>query len=145
MQGTSNVGSAGQDGLQGTPVLERLRPFQIATRLLPTAPVTVLEASDAQFQAFVDAHDLHIEDGEAGVWSFDDRCRLINHGRKHGLDLFVLPNKNSSAQPTETIPNNSPTEQNPNCLESAQSALVDIPDAPILSGWFNIIRGELHK
>jgi hypothetical protein len=96
MQNMSNVGSGVQSGLQHSPqTLERLRPYQIAMRMLPTASVTVMEASDEQFQALVDAHGILIND-EIAEWSFDDRCRFINHKRKQGVDLFVLPNKNSS-------------------------------------------------
>lgn len=79
---------------------EQLHPYQIARLILPRQKVTVLDASDAQFQAFVTwrcALDIS-EDAER--WSFDDRCRLINQYRASGIDLFaVLGEQEENEQP----------------------------------------------
>lgn len=109
MQSTSNVGNAEHAGSQSTP-LERLRPFQIATLLLPGTNVQVMDATDAQFEAFLVSQSLAIVDGEIAEWSFDDRVRLINFARKNGVDLFAQPNKNNSEPEQKQFGNNSENE-----------------------------------
>jgi hypothetical protein len=100
MQSTLNVGSAANGGSIPLP---RLNPREIAVMLLPTAhgpAVNVMDATDEEFQAFVEWWCmLDIPVDNLG-WSFDDRCRLINHYRKQGVDLFKDLNGNNS----ETIP-----------------------------------------
>lgn len=100
-----NMLSAGSDGsagytqmLQGRQPLPRLNPREIAILTLPGQSVNVMDATDAQFQAFVTAQQLNIADDESEAWSFDDRCRLINHGRKYGIDLFAANRNNLAAQ-----------------------------------------------
>lgn len=109
MLDTSNVGNAEQNGSQLTP-LERLRPYQIATLVLPGQDVTVIDASDKEFQAFVRRCSLNITDFSDDAWSFDDRIRLINHCRKNGVDLFAVPNKNNSKPEQKQFGNNSGNE-----------------------------------
>ena len=109
MLDTSNVGNVEQSGLQPTP-LERLKPWQIATLPLPGQDVTVIDASDEEFQAFVRRCNLHIADDENEIWSFDDRVRLINYVRKYGVDLFAEPNKKSSSPEQNQFGNNSEKE-----------------------------------
>lgn len=73
--------------------------------LLPGTNVQVMDATDAQFQQAI-AEKVGIAPDDLG-WSFDDRCRLINHLRRMGRDVFANPPKNIP----ETIPNNSETVQ----------------------------------
>ena len=127
MQDTSNVGSAVQNGSQLTP-LERLRPFQIATMLLPGTNVQVMDATDAQFEAFLVSVGLAIVDGEIAEWSFDDRVRLINFARKNGIDLFAEPNKNNSDQEQEQFENNSETELIGELFEGHEAARQELLD-----------------
>lgn len=102
MQSITNAGSAANGGLiqQQISPLPRLNPRQIAVMLLPTEkePVSVEHATDAQFQKFVTACGLAVADDESEEWSFDDRCRLINHGRKYGIDIFAELTQNNSEE-----------------------------------------------
>lgn len=151
MQSTSNVGNAEHAGSQSTP-LERLRPFQIATLLLPTEyvlPVTIMDATNAQFQNFVRIHNLSIEmDGE---WSFDDRVRLINFYRKQGRDLFVLPNKNNSGLEQNQLANNSETELIGELFEGHEAArqellaIVGDPTPTELRDDIDMLIAEMEK
>ena len=99
MQSTLNVGNAANGGLIPLP---RLNPREIAVMLLPTAngqTVKVMDASDTQFQTFVQSAGITVEDNGIAEWTFDDRCRLINHVLRHGGSLPFVNENNS-----ETIP-----------------------------------------
>lgn len=135
-----------------------------------------MDATDEQFQRFVTACKLNVDDNEIQEWSFDDRVRLINHGRKFGVDIFAElraePNENNSANEQKTIRqgDNEPASEDVPAVhlhadkdlkpETAQAlgklvkaaykavqdgTLVDLPGAPILSGWANIIKGTLQQ
>jgi len=103
---TSNVGSVERAGL------ERLNPRQIARKLFlcEGQPVSVLDATDEQFEAFRIAARIPVSEKEEGKrWSWDNRCRAINHALKYGLKLpFVeedsvpIPNKNNSEETPRT-------------------------------------------
>jgi hypothetical protein len=71
--------------------VSRLNPRQIAVKLLPLEngqTVSVLDASDEQFEAFRLVVGIPVKEGEEGVkWSWDNRCRAINHALKYGLKL----------------------------------------------------------
>lgn len=125
MQSTSNVGNAEHAGSQPTP-LERLRPWQIATLALPGQDVTVIDASDKEFQAFVRRCNLHIADDENEIWSFDDRVRLINHGRKRGIDLFAEYAEKSSDQEQKQFGNNSEKELIGELFEGHEAACQEL-------------------
>lgn len=59
-------------------------------KLLPIADgqsVRVMDATDAQFQTFVQSAGIVVEENGMSDWSFDDRCRLINHALKYGIPL----------------------------------------------------------
>lgn len=56
--------------------------------------VSVLDASDEQFEAFRLAARIPVDEKEEGAkWSFENRCRAINHALKYRLKLpFVEQN-----------------------------------------------------
>jgi hypothetical protein len=96
--------------------------------------VRILDATDEQFEAFIRAIGIAVKAGDEGEkWSFDNRCRAINFALKHGRTLpFVDPNNSLPEQ--KTIPSVSP--------ESApQQGMIDIPNAPTISGLANIVKG----
>ena len=130
MQSTSTVGNAEHAGSQNT--LARLRPYEIALLQLPGQHVTVMDASDTEFQAFVTRSGLIIESDDP-AWSFDDKCRLINHARKYGLDLFATSNENSSQKEPKQFANNSQTIPDGELFDgheaSTQAILATIGDA----------------
>jgi hypothetical protein len=137
MSDTSNVGNAKSAG-------SRLRPFEIATLLLPLQggeTVRVMDATDEQFQSFIKGAGVPVDDQGIAEWSFDDRCGIINHALKYGVALpFVEQNQFvNNLQPNK---NNSIGELLPR-PEHAPQAMIDIPGAPIISGWANIIKGVM--
>ena len=84
-----------------------LKPWEIAEKLLPFASgaVDVEHASDAEFQAWIDASGLGDMIDDAGImaWSFDDRCRIINHALRAGRVLsFAENNSNNSENNSES-------------------------------------------
>jgi len=93
-----------------------------------------MDATDDEFQMFVLDAGLPVEEDGITEWSFDDRCGIINHALKHGIVLpFADPNKNNSEQEQKTI-RSEQREMAP------QQGMVDIPNAPIISGWATIIK-----
>lgn len=115
MSDTSNVGNAKSAG-------RRLRPFEIATLLIPLQggeTARVMDATDGQFQSFIKGAGVPVDDQGIAEWSFDDRCGIINHALKYGLQLpFVeqnqfannsQPNKNNSLP--ELLPHPKPAPQ----------------------------------
>jgi hypothetical protein len=125
MSDTSNVGSAKNVGLIP---LKRLRPFEIATLLIPLQGgelVRVMDATDAQFQGFIKDAGVPVDDQGIVEWSFDDRCGIINHALKYGVALpFVEQNQfANNSQPNK---NNSPSELLPR-PESAPQAVIATP------------------
>lgn len=133
MQNTSSAGSAEQNGSQ------RLNPRQIAVKLIAVkdgSPVRVLDASDEQFEAFIREVGIRVKQGDEGEkWSFDNRCRVINFALQRGLHLpFVDPNNSTPEQ--KTIPEKRPEV-------ALEQDMIDIPNAPIISGWANIVKGVM--
>lgn len=118
---TTDMSNAGS-GVSAGFILPRLNPREIALLLLPGTTVTVMDASDAQFQSFVATSGLKVNENGIAGWSFDDRIRTINHARKYGLDLFGLANKNNSDGEQKQFGNNSPSE------------LFDVPEAALQAG-----------
>ena len=102
---TARPGNAGASGLQKN---AGLKPWEIAVKLLPSgenAVVDVEHASDAEFQAWIDVSGLSemIDDDGIAAWSFDDRCRIINHVLRSGRVLqFVENNSNNSENNSES-------------------------------------------
>jgi len=91
MQGTSDRMNEASDGSQSTkaePI--SLEPWDIAEKLLPIANgqrVSVEFASDAQFQAWIVAQGIPVDDAGIPDWSFDDRCGVIIYALSCGVSL----------------------------------------------------------
>jgi len=78
---------------------------------LPSASgqtVDVEHASDAEFQAWIEASGLGdlVDDAGIAEWSFDDRCRVLNFALRKGYALKFVEGKNNS----DNSPNNSDSE-----------------------------------
>lgn len=98
MQGTSDHTNVVNDGLQNTKADNtslQLEPWEIAEKLLPIVnaqPVSVEFATDAQFQAWISAQGVPVDENGIAEWSFDDRCGVIMYAIEHGLSLqFAEP------------------------------------------------------
>ena len=75
--------------------------------------VRLMDATDEQFQAFVVAAGIPVDDNGIVEWSFDDRCRVINHACKYGSGLpFVEKDEQKINSEVEQKPftNNSSPE-----------------------------------
>lgn len=118
---TSSPGNEGKVGSGNTKPVKadptNLKPWDIAEKLLPIAngqQVSVEFASDAQFQAWIVAQGVPVDDAGIAEWSFDDRCGVIMYALSCGLRLQFADEKNS-----ETISENN---SDPNFLEYAARA-----------------------
>ena len=61
--------------------------------------MSVLDATDEQFEAFIKQVGIPVKDGAEGQrWSFDNRCRAINFARKYGLHLPFADVNNSDTE-----------------------------------------------
>lgn len=86
-------GSEVEPGLQtmsSNQDMPQLKPWEIAEKLLPTAkgkPVSVERATDVQFQTWIAEQGIPVDDSGFPEWSFDDRCGVINHCLKYGIQL----------------------------------------------------------
>jgi hypothetical protein len=98
-QDTVNPGKEDSAGLPVTkaePML--LRPWEIAEKLLPIEneqAVSVEYASDDQFQAWILANGIPVDEDGIPEWSFDDRCGVIMHALSFGLLLTFADENNS--------------------------------------------------
>ena len=125
----SNINAATNEvesGLQNTKPVNNsqppLEPWDIAELPLfhspNEPPVDVEHASDEQFETWVNAHGIPIDNEEqVAGWNFDLRCLLINHCRYYGVEL-QFPLMENSAESSISAQNSVPAEQN-----SAESAL----------------------
>jgi hypothetical protein len=109
MKNTSDAGNV--ENVGSSPQLPRLNPREIAVLPLPGFTGNVMDSTDAQFQYFVNRSGIEIDDPEPDTmtWSFDDKCRFINHLRKYGIDPFATPNENNLAKEQKQLANNSET------------------------------------
>ena len=67
--------------------------------------VNAEDATDEEFQAWVEFNGIPIEAGEVEGWGFDDRCMVINHVFAQGCSLefadgSILP-ANETTSPEE--------------------------------------------
>jgi hypothetical protein len=99
MQDTLNHTSEGNDGLQSTKADNTsLEPWDIAEKLLPIEneqAVSVEFATDAQFQAWIAAQGVPVDEQGIAEWSFDDRCGVIMYALEHGLPLQFHDDKSA--------------------------------------------------
>jgi hypothetical protein len=102
-----------------------------------------MDATDEQFQNFIKGAGVPVDDQGIAEWSFDDRCGIINHALKYGVKLPFVE-QNQFVNNSNLNKNNSQSELLPR-PEPASQAMIDIPGAPIISGWANIIRATMHS
>ncbi len=101
-----SVGSVKSDGL-AMQEFKRLRPWEVAVKLLPIEneqTVDVEHATDQQFQEFVTSIGLPVDDAGIPEWSFDDRCRAINHALRYGLWISFADEENNSDKESKELP-----------------------------------------
>lgn len=105
---TNDTSNRTAGGGAGSPKKKALRPWEIAVRLFRSGErvVSVEQASDAEFQAFVDRHHIPVDDAGIAEWSFDDRVRAINFALRSGIELELFEPENNS----NNSPNNSFSE-----------------------------------
>ena len=117
MQGTSNRTNAASDGLQNTRAETiSLEPWDIAEKCLPIGNgqrVSIEFATDAQFQEWIAAQGVPVDEQGIVGWSFDDRCGVIMYALEHGIVLHFAG---------ETIPNNSEKEFVQELIEDGKAA-----------------------
>lgn len=89
MQDTAGAGNGVDVG--STRVFKRLNPREIAVKSfrLNEQTIQVMHATDQEFELFVQASGVKILDpkGTGMLWTFDDRCRFINHCGRCGISL----------------------------------------------------------
>jgi hypothetical protein len=101
--------------------------------LLPGTSSQVMDASDKEFDAFVRASGLQVQDAELIDWTFDDRVRFINYARNRGIDPFNVPNTNNSEETQKQFNNNSENELTPELFDGDQIA--SMADLGNISTW----------
>jgi len=127
-----------------------------------------MDATDAQFQRFVQVAGIPVNENGIPEWSFDDRCRVINHALKYGVKLpfvdltqptnevfnavFPLkelsePNEKSSESEQKQLPNNSETIRNGELFEGheqtsqATSSTPKTDSTDTINGVVNLFLG----
>lgn len=73
-----------------------MKPWDIADLLLfrfaNGQTVSVENATNEQFSAWVRQNGLPVKTTDGAVWDFDNRCKLINHARFYGVfDALKFP------------------------------------------------------
>ena len=144
-----NINDAGNvENVGSSPQLPRLNPREIAVLPLPGFTGNVMDSTDAEFQYFVNRSGIDIDDSldDGYAWSFDDKCRFINHLRKYGIDPFATPNENNSPQEQKQFANNSESELIGELFEEdevAPIATIDGIEVKTVSGLMTHIESML--
>src|SRR5436309_3474980 len=92
MSSTLELTSEGANGS-----LNELPPWEIAIMSIirrGTELIDVEHATDSEFFQFVDRNGIPLKN-RLDAWSFDDRCGVINHARRHGVTLQIVEVNNS--------------------------------------------------
>ncbi len=90
---TSKPTNGEESGSAGTNNVAQLDPWVIAHLLIckrDEQPVSIEDATDDEFDAWVQAHDIPVKENGIQGWSFDDRCRLVNYAFAHGFSLAFV-------------------------------------------------------
>src|SRR6266487_1605270 len=98
---TSNPTNVAANGLPDTRAIIELDPWEIADLLISKRGeqfVSCEFATDEEFDQFVQFNSVPLKEDSIRGWSFDDRCRLINHVLGDGgmlvfVDGTILPEK----------------------------------------------------
>jgi hypothetical protein len=116
MNNTSKPINEGKTGSADTTPRLQLDPWDIADLLIckrDEQPICIEDATDAEFEAWVQSNAIPVKDNGIVGWSFDDRCRLVNHvlaqgGRLAFVDGTHLPDHTNAEQeescPTPSTP-----------------------------------------
>ncbi len=85
--------SGEESGFSATSSVLQLDPWDIAH--LPICnrdeqSICIEDATDKEFDAWVNAHDIPVKENGISGWSFDDRCRLVNYALTHGYTLTFV-------------------------------------------------------
>jgi hypothetical protein len=90
---TSKPTSEVKHGLEDTSSPLQLDPWDIAHLLIckrGEQPIDIEFATDAEFDTWVQANAIPVKDNGIVDWSFDDRCRLVNHVLARGGTLLFV-------------------------------------------------------
>ena len=113
MNNMSKPTSEVETGLSDTKRLQ-LEPWDIAELLICKRGeqlISIEFATDEEFDAWVKTNSIRVKENGITAWSFDDRCRLVNHVFAHGgvlefVDGMTLPptnENNSESERTEDV------------------------------------------
>lgn len=106
---TQKPTNGGESGLSAMKPLE-LDPWEIADLLICKRGeqlISIEFATDDEFDAWVKTNSIPVAENGITYWSFDDRCRLINHVLANGGVLQFADRTRIPEQP-ETNSENSP-------------------------------------
>lgn len=118
----SNTPKPTHEDASGSPLMKaktlRLPPWKIAELLISKRGeqlVKAVDATDEEFQAWVEFNGIPIDAGEVEGWNFDDRCMVINYVFAQGCALefadgSILP-KNSSANENNSLVDDKPASE----------------------------------
>ena len=113
---TSKPTGEGKIGSANTSLKLQLDPWDIADLLICQRDeqlISIGDATDAEFEAWVQTNTIPVKENGIVGWSFDDRCRLVNHvleqgGRLAFVDGTYLPEATQAEQevscPTPSTP-----------------------------------------
>src|SRR5215471_10017807 len=90
---TSKPTSVEERGSAGTNSALQLDPWIVAHLLMckrDEQPVSLEDATNDEFDAWVKAHGIFVKENGISGWSFDDRCRLVNYALAHGFTLSFV-------------------------------------------------------
>jgi hypothetical protein len=93
---TSNRMSGEESGSADTNSVLQLDPWIVAHLQIckrDEQPVSLEDATDDEFDAWVKTHAIAVKENGIQGWSFDDRCRLVNYALAHGFTLIFVDGK----------------------------------------------------
>ena len=116
---TSNLTSGEENGSADTNSQLQLDPWIVAHLLIckrDEQPICIEEATDDEFDTWVQAQAIAVKENGITSWSFEDRCRLVNYALAHGYSLtFVdgtrIPEPTHTSE--EVMNPTSPQEEEP--------------------------------
>lgn len=87
---TSNTSKPMSEAGSGSTPTIRLRPWEIAELLICKRGEQLIEveqATDTEFQSWLDDNGIPVDDNGVEGWTFDDRCMVINYALSQGATL----------------------------------------------------------
>ncbi len=102
----TNEGKTGSSDMKPVIRSQSLDPWEIAELLICKRDeqlISIEFATDNEFDAWVKTNSIPIKENGITGWTFDDRCRLVNHVLAQGGTLLFVdgtmlptPNENNS-------------------------------------------------